>query len=132
VLLARAAAAAKAAGALLALTLLRPWRAGHPAGLPRAAPAAASVPPIAYGRLNVLAAAPCPVRYSPPPRNGDRTALRWHAGVWDFWFFVWGILLALGTAGTDGGQRPQGAPAPPNATHNHPAHPAASASQALT
>jgi hypothetical protein len=29
----------------------------------------------------------------------NRTALRWHAGVWDLWFLVWGILLALAAAG---------------------------------
>ena len=29
----------------------------------------------------------------------DRTALRWHVGVWDLWFLVWGILLALATFG---------------------------------
>jgi hypothetical protein len=29
----------------------------------------------------------------------DRTALRWHVGVWDLWFLVWGILLALAAAG---------------------------------
>ncbi len=25
-------------------------------------------------------------------------ALRWHVGLWDLWFLVWGILLALATA----------------------------------
>ena len=34
-----------------------------------------------------------------PGGSVDRTALRWHAGVWDLWFLVWGILLALATAG---------------------------------
>jgi hypothetical protein len=34
-----------------------------------------------------------------PAGRVDRTALRWHAGVWDLWFLVWGILLALATAG---------------------------------
>ncbi len=29
----------------------------------------------------------------------DRTALRWHVGVWDLWFLVWGILLALAAGG---------------------------------
>ena len=34
-----------------------------------------------------------------PAGGVDRTALRWHAGVWDLWFLVWGILLALATIG---------------------------------
>jgi hypothetical protein len=29
----------------------------------------------------------------------DRTALRWHVGVWDLWFLAWGIFLALATIG---------------------------------
>jgi hypothetical protein len=32
-----------------------------------------------------------------PAGSVDRTALRWHVGVWDLWFLVWGILLALAT-----------------------------------
>jgi hypothetical protein len=32
-----------------------------------------------------------------PSGSVDRTALRWHAGVWDLWFLVWGILLAMAT-----------------------------------
>jgi hypothetical protein len=27
----------------------------------------------------------------------DRTALHWHVAVWDLWFLVWGILLAIAT-----------------------------------
>ena len=34
-----------------------------------------------------------------PTGSVDRTALRWHVGVWDLWFLVWGILLALATVG---------------------------------
>ncbi len=34
-----------------------------------------------------------------PAGSVDRTALRWHVGVWDLWFLVWGILLALATVG---------------------------------
>lgn len=34
-----------------------------------------------------------------PAGSVDRTPLRWHVGVWDLWFLVWGILLALATAG---------------------------------
>ena len=34
-----------------------------------------------------------------PSGSVDRTALRWHVGLWDLWFLVWGILLALAVAG---------------------------------
>jgi hypothetical protein len=25
----------------------------------------------------------------------DRAALRWHVALWDMWFLVWGLLLAI-------------------------------------
>lgn len=28
--------------------------------------------------------------------NADQKALRWHAFLWDPWFLVWGLLLAVG------------------------------------
>ena len=33
-----------------------------------------------------------------PSGSVDRTALRWHVGIWDRWFLVWGGLLALAAA----------------------------------
>ena len=30
-----------------------------------------------------------------PSTHVDRHALRWHVFVWDMWFLVWGICLAL-------------------------------------
>jgi Protein of unknown function (DUF3995) len=35
-----------------------------------------------------------------PGAHADHEALRWHAYVWDPWFLVWGLLLAVGLAGT--------------------------------
>jgi hypothetical protein len=32
-----------------------------------------------------------------PAGSVDRSTLRWHVAVWDLWFLVWGILLALVT-----------------------------------
>jgi hypothetical protein len=32
-------------------------------------------------------------------RPGPGTALRWHLGLWDPWFLVWGLLLAAATRG---------------------------------
>jgi hypothetical protein len=31
------------------------------------------------------------------PGEMDRTALRWDTAVWDMWFLIWGVLLAVAT-----------------------------------
>ena len=61
--------------------------------------AGASVLLVAYGGLNVLVGALVLSGVIHPAGSVDRTALRWHVGVWDLWFLVWGILLALATVG---------------------------------
>jgi hypothetical protein len=55
---------------------------------------------IVYGAVNVLAAVLVLSGALHPGGTVDRTALRWHAGVWDLWFLVWGIRLALATIGS--------------------------------
>jgi hypothetical protein len=97
VLLALAATAAKVAGGLLALALVRPWGRVLPRRWLLIGSAAASVLLIVYGGLNVAAGALVLSGVIHPSGSVDRTALRWHAGVWDLWFLVWGILLALAT-----------------------------------
>ena len=99
VLLALGAAAAKAAGGLLALALVRPWGRVIPRGWLLAGSAGASALLLVYGGLNVLLGALVLSGTIHPAGSVDRTALRWHIGVWDLWFLVWGILLALATAG---------------------------------
>jgi len=99
VLLALAAAVAKAVGGLLALALVRPCRRIIPRGWLLAGSAAASALLVVYGGLNVLLGALVLSGVIHPAGNVDRTALRWHVGVWDLWFLVWGILLALATVG---------------------------------
>jgi hypothetical protein len=86
---------AKAACGLLALALVRPWGRVIPRRWLRAVSAAASLLLIVYGAVSVLAAALVLSGVLHPGGRVDRTALRWHAGVWDLWFLVWGILLAL-------------------------------------
>lgn len=49
---------------------------------------------IVYGGLNVLAGALVLSGVIHRSGSTDWTALRWHVGVWDLWFLVWGILLA--------------------------------------
>src|SRR5262249_21089453 len=49
--------------------------------------------------LNVLVGALVLLGVIHPTGGVDRTALRWHVGVWDLWFLIWGILLALAIVG---------------------------------
>ena len=49
--------------------------------------------------LNVLLGALVLSAVIHPAGSVDRTALRWHVRVWDPWFLVGGVLLALATAG---------------------------------
>jgi uncharacterized membrane protein len=63
------------------------------------ASSAASALLVGYGGLNVLAGALVLLDVIHPAGQVDRTALRWHVGVWDLWFLVWGILLTLATIG---------------------------------
>ena len=99
VLVALAATALKVAGGLLALALVRPWGRVVPRRWLLLGSAGASVLLVAYGGLNVLAGVLVLSGVIHPGGSVDRTALRWHAGVWDLWFLVWGILLALATIG---------------------------------
>jgi hypothetical protein len=97
VLVALAATAAKVAGGLLALALVRPWGRAIPRRWLLAGSTAASVLLVGYGGLSVLLGALVLSGVIHPGGDVDRTALRWHVGVWDLWFLVWGILLALAT-----------------------------------
>jgi hypothetical protein len=98
VLLTLAATAAKVVGGLLALALVRPWGRVLRRLWLLIVSAAASVLLIVYGGLNVAAGALVLSGVIHPSGSVDRSALRWHVGVWDLWFLVWGILLAVATA----------------------------------
>ncbi len=99
VLVALAATLAKVAGGLLALALVRPWGRVVSRGWLLIGSAGASMLLVAYGGLNVLLGALVLSGVIHPAGSVDRAALRWHVGVWDLWFLVWGILLALATVG---------------------------------
>jgi hypothetical protein len=99
VLVALAAAVAKVIGGVLALALVRPWGRVIPRRWLLLLSTAVSVLLVLYGGLNVLAGALVLTGAIHPAGDVDRTALRWHVGLWDLWFLVWGILLALATAG---------------------------------
>jgi len=90
---------AKVLGGLLALALVRPWGRVIPRGWLLLGSAAVSVLLVVYGGLNVLLGALVLSGVIHPAGAVDRTALRWHVGVWDLWFLVWGILLSLAVIG---------------------------------
>jgi hypothetical protein len=98
VLVALAAAAVKVAGGLLALALVRPWGRVLSRWLLIASTGASALL-VVYGGLNVALASLVLSGIIHPSAGVDRTALRWHAGVWALWFLMWGILRALATAG---------------------------------
>ena len=99
VLIGLAAALAKVLGGLLALALVRPWGRVVPRRWLLIGSAGASVLLVVYGGLNVLLGALVLAGVIHPAGSVDRTALRWHVGVWDLWFLVWGILLGLAAVG---------------------------------
>jgi len=99
VLIGLAAALAKVLGGLLALALVRPWGRVVPRRWLLIGSAGASVLLVVYGGVTVLFGALVLSGVIHPAGSVDRTALRWHVGVWDLWFLVWGILLALAIVG---------------------------------
>ena len=48
-----------------------------------------------WGGANVLAGALVLSGAVAPSADADRRALRWHVFLWDMWFLVWGLALAL-------------------------------------
>src|SRR6516165_11136432 len=99
VLIALAATLAKMVGGLLALALVRPWGRMVPRGWLLAGSAGASALLVVYGGLTVLLGALVLLGVIHPTGGVDRTALRWHVGVWDLWFLGGGDLLALAIVG---------------------------------
>jgi hypothetical protein len=89
----------KAAGGLLALALAHRRGLGVPRGWLLAGSAGASALLVVYGGLNVLLGTLVLSGVIHPAGSVDRTALHWHVGLWDLWFLVWGILLALAAIG---------------------------------
>jgi len=99
VLVALVVTVVKVAGGLLALALVRPWGRVVPRRWLLIGSAGASVLLVVYGGVSVLLGALVLSGVVRPAGGVDRTALRWHVAVWDLWFLVWGILLAVATIG---------------------------------
>jgi hypothetical protein len=98
-LVAAAAALAKVVGGLLALALVRPWGRVVPRRWLLGVAAAGSVVLVLYGGAAVVAGALVLSGAVHPSGPVDRNALRWHLSLWDLWFLLWGLLLAVATLG---------------------------------
>ncbi|MEO6714383.1 MAG: DUF3995 domain-containing protein [Mycobacteriales bacterium] len=90
-----ATAGAKVLAALLALALVQPWGQRLPRRAVTVAAAAAGVVLSLYGGALVVVGALVLAGAIEPAGAVDRTALRWHVGLWDLWFLAWGLLLLL-------------------------------------
>jgi hypothetical protein len=90
---------AKLAGGLLALALVRPWGRRLPRRALLVAGIGVSAVLILYGGVEVVAEGLAETGVIRPAGSVDWTALRWHLGLWDSWFLVWGLLLAAATRG---------------------------------
>jgi hypothetical protein len=99
VLVAAAATLAKVLGGFLALALVRPWGRVIPRPWLLTVAVAASAVLVLYGGAAVLAGVLVLSGAIHPSGAVDRNALRWHVELWDLWFLVWGLLLAVATAG---------------------------------
>jgi hypothetical protein len=60
--------------------------------------AIASAVLVAWGGINVAVGALVLSGIVSPSGPVDERALRWHVFLWDLWFLVWGVLLALAVA----------------------------------
>jgi hypothetical protein len=86
-----ATVAAKLAGALLALALVRPWGDRLPQRLVEGTAIAAGAVLVVYGGGLVVVGALALAGIFGMPANP--IALRWHVLLWDLWFLLWGALL---------------------------------------
>ena len=98
VVLGAATVALKVVAGVLALALLHP-----PAGAFRRrvlilANGVASAILCLWGGINVVVGALVLGGAVSPSGDIDRYALRWHVFLWDLWFLVWGVALALAVA----------------------------------
>jgi Protein of unknown function (DUF3995) len=81
----------KVAGGVLGLALVRPWGRRLPRRPLRVVALAAGGLLTLYGGANVLLGGLGLLGVFGTP--DDPGALRWHVGVWDLWFLLWGLLL---------------------------------------
>jgi hypothetical protein len=87
--------ALKIVAGLLAIELARRGAPGPGRRFLLAANGVASAILCLWGGANVVVGALVLSGAIAPAADVDRRALRWHVFVWDMWFLVWGVALAL-------------------------------------
>jgi hypothetical protein len=85
----------KLVGVFLPLSLIFRWGGTIPARLRMSGTAGAGTVLTLYGAVLTGGAALVETGVIHPSDRVDWTALRWHLGLWDPWFLVWGILLVM-------------------------------------
>jgi hypothetical protein len=85
----------KAAGAVMPLWFVRPWGALIRPRWRTAIAAAAAAILMLYGAVEVTGEALVELGAVRPAGHPDWLALRWHLALWDPWFLLWGVLLAI-------------------------------------
>jgi hypothetical protein len=98
VALGTAAALLKVAAGILALALVHPPCGRRSRRLVLLANGAASAILCVWGAANVVVGALVLAGAITASGEVDRHALRWHVLVWDMWFLVWGLALAVAVA----------------------------------
>jgi Protein of unknown function (DUF3995) len=88
----------KIAAGLLALALLRLPVGARRRRVVLGANGMASAILCVWGGANVVLGALVLSGAITPSTDVDRHALRWHVFVWDMWFLLWGLALALAVA----------------------------------
>ncbi len=96
---------AKLVGAVLALALVQPWGRRLPRRWLRATAWVGAGLLTAYGLVQVTAVALVAAGVIVPDAPVETNVLRWRLLVWEPWFLVWGLLLALATWSTRRGDR---------------------------
>lgn len=88
----------KVAAGVLALALARPFGARLGARPLIGINSLAALALVLWGGINVVAGALVLGGIVTTANEADESALRWHVLVWDLWFLLWGLALALATA----------------------------------
>jgi len=96
----------KMLGGFLALALVRPWGVKLPRPFVLLAGTAAAALLTLYGGVLVLAAVLVETGVVRPGTPVDWRGLRWHLGLWDLWFLIWGVLLGIAVWSFHRGRRP--------------------------
>lgn len=90
-----AATVLKVLGGVLALALVRPWGRRLPRWLLLGAAWGGAGLLILYGALQTAGVALVALGVLDPAEPVDPRVLRWRLLLWEPWFLVWGILLAI-------------------------------------